>query len=102
MFLHLPAQIRFAASVARMAFEAQIIIPIRTLGMMGVVPAAPAENRRMVLEKVKAFQSSTQAAAQLAAAGKPMEAVMTGAMAPYRRATASNYKRLTRPPKSSR
>ncbi|NVK16136.1 MAG: antibiotic ABC transporter [Rhodobacteraceae bacterium] len=80
-----------------MAFEAQVIISIRTLGIIGVLPAAPDETTRMVLEKVRAFQSGTCAAAQLAAAGKPAQAVFAGAVAPYRRTTASNYTRLTRP-----
>lgn len=96
MFWSFPAQMRFVTSMARMGFEAQTVIALRTLGLMGMLPAAPGENTRMVAEKMKAFQTSVNRAAQLAAAGQPAQAVLAGAWAPYSRATATNYKRLTR------
>ncbi|MGR3762304.1 antibiotic ABC transporter (plasmid) [Roseobacteraceae bacterium NS-SX3] len=100
MYWSIPAQMRFASGMVRMAFEAQAVIALRTLGVMGMLPAAPGENTRMVAEKVKAFQTSANRAAQLAAAGQPAQAVLAGALAPYSRATASNYKRLIRRRKS--
>lgn len=57
-------------------FEAQTAIALRTLGLMGLLPAAPGENPRIVVEKVKAIQTSVNRAAELTAAGQPAQAIL--------------------------
>jgi hypothetical protein len=80
-----------------MMAEAQTVMAVRTLGLWGVLPASPGENRRMVAEKGPAFARAAVAAGLAAAAGKPPLAVAEAALAPIGRKTRANARRLTRP-----
>ncbi len=85
-----------AAQMTRLAVEAQMVIAFRMLGMAGVLPSAPSENRRMVAEKAKAFPRAGAAMAKAAAAGRPPEAVVSAGVKPLRQVTSSNVRRLSR------
>ena len=53
-----------------MMAEAQTVIALRTMGMMGVLPASPRENHTMLTEKGPAFVESAVAAGAAAMAGQ--------------------------------
>lgn len=76
--------------------EAQAVATIRTLGMMGVVPASPRENHAMLAEKGPAFARAAMAAGLAAAAGKMPLEVAEAALRPIGRQTRANMRRLTK------
>jgi hypothetical protein len=85
---------RMQAQVGLMITEAQAVIALRTLGVMGLWAVRPSENTRMVSEKPTAFIKSAQAAMAAAAGGKRPDQIVTAAVAPIRRRTSSNARRL--------
>ncbi|SNX72042.1 hypothetical protein SAMN05878503_11194 [Cereibacter ovatus] len=85
-----------------MVVEAQTVMTLRTLGMMGVLTPHPQENQRMVAEKGVAFAQSAQAAAMAAMQGKHPHEVAAAALQPIRRRTRVNAARLTRAAKKPR
>jgi uncharacterized protein YecT (DUF1311 family) len=80
-----------------LAVQAQAVIGLRTLGMMGVLAASPRERRTMVAEKGPAFARAALAAGTAAAQGKGPDAVVAAAVRPLKRRTGANVRRLTRP-----
>lgn len=80
-----------------MMAEAQTVIAIRTLGMMGAIPSSPGERGVMVAEKGKAFAQAALAAGAAAASGKMPLEVAEAALRPIGRTTRANMRRLTRP-----
>lgn len=74
--------------------EAQMVIGMRMLGMMGMWRVTPSETARMSSEKVAAVGQSAVAASQAALAGKPPAAIADLALKPIARRTRSNVKRL--------
>ncbi|WP_134681193.1 antibiotic ABC transporter [Paracoccus ravus] len=82
--------------MARMAWESQIVIAMRTAGMMGLLPQDKAEPSRMVTEKADAANEAMFAALAAAGRGERADKVMAAALRPYRRRTKANVKRLSR------
>ncbi len=92
-----PAQmISLSLKTGMMLAEAQMVIGMRMLGMIGVWRVTPSENARMSSEKVSALGQSAVAASQAALAGKPPALIAEAALKPIRRRTAANVKRLAR------
>ena len=82
--------------MAQMALEAQMVIVLRTAGMMGVMRQDLAEPQRMVLEKADAASEAMHAALRAASRGERADRVMAAALRPYRRRTRANVRRLSR------
>ena len=80
-----------------MMAEAQMVIGLRVMGMWGVLPASPRENRTMVAEKGPAFAKAAVAAGRAAALGKGPFEIAEAALKPIGRQTRSNVRRLTKP-----
>ena len=80
----------------QMAWEAQMVIALRTAGMLGVLRQDIAEPHRMVLEKADAASEAMHAALRAASRGEGAEKVMAAALRPYRRRTRANVRRLSR------
>lgn len=77
-----------------MLMEAQAVIAMRMLGMMGMWRVTPSETARMSTEKVAAVGRSAVAAQQAALTGKPPAVIADLALKPIARRTRSNVKRL--------
>ena len=82
--------------MAQMALEAQMVIVLRTAGMMGAMRQDLAEPQRMVLEKADAASEAMHAALRAASRGERADRVMAAALRPYRRRTRANMRRLSR------
>ena len=82
--------------MAHMAFEAQMVIALRTAGLMGVLDQDVAEPQRMVMEKADAATEALHAALRAAGRGERADRVMAAALRPYRRRTRANMRRLSR------
>ena len=82
--------------MVHMAWEAQMVIALRTAGMMGVLRQDLSEPHRMVLEKADAASEAMHAALRAASRGEGAEKVMAAALRPYRRRTRANMRRLSR------
>jgi pseudouridine-5'-phosphate glycosidase len=78
-----------------MAYEAQVTITLRMLGMAGLWHTAPGENQRMMQEKTEAMQQSAIAATQAVLRGKSSVGIAQAALNPVRKRTQANAKRLT-------
>ena len=76
--------------------EAQAVIAMRVLGMVGAWPVPKSENRRMVSEKVHAVTKGITDASYAALRGSSPEAITAAALKPVRRATRGNARRLSR------
>lgn len=81
--------------MARLGWDAQMVIALRTAGMMGFVPQDAAEPSRMVQEKADAASEAMQAALRAASRGERADRVMAAAIRPYRRRTRANVRRLS-------
>ncbi|KGJ04549.1 antibiotic ABC transporter [Paracoccus versutus] len=81
--------------MARMAWESQMVIALRTAGMMGLVRQDAAEPQRMVVEKADAASEALQAALRAAGRGERADRVMAAALRPYRKRTRANVRRLS-------
>lgn len=79
-----------------LGLEAQMVILYRMLGMGGLWAVTSSENTRMVNEKPAAFAASASAAVQAAASGRRPDEVVNAAVKPLRRATSSNFRRLSK------
>ena len=77
-----------------MMMEAQAVISMRLLGMAGLWPVTPQENKRMVSEKLDAVVKATTAAGRATMNGGTPDEITAAAIAPVRRATRANSKRL--------
>lgn len=82
--------------MAQMTFEAQMVIALRTAGMMGIVNQDAQEPQRMLVEKADAASEAMQAAIRAAGRGQRADQVMAAALKPYRRRTKANVRRLSR------
>jgi hypothetical protein len=83
--------------MGQMMLESQIVISLRLMGMAGVLPVADGEHRRMVDEKTSAMQEAGFAASRAFLTGAAMPAIAMAAMAPVRRRTKANVRRLMKP-----
>ena len=87
---------RTGAAFWSMATEAQTVIALRTLGMMGAWNTPSSENHRMVAEKTEAFSQAAAAAAGALMRGARPDQVAEAAMRPLQRKTRANVARLTK------
>ena len=85
-------QITFVA----LAAEAQTVITLRTLAMMGLWNAAKDEDQRMVTEKTDALAKSATATARAVTRGARPDQIALAAMRPLRHKTKPNAARLTK------
>ena len=92
---------RYPFDLWALMVQAQTVIALRTLGMMGVLSAAPRENQTMVAEKGPAFAEAALAAGAAAMMGQNPVKVMQAAIRPLRKRTGANVRRLTRPKRGS-
>ncbi|KPP83764.1 MAG: Conserved hypothetical phage protein (DUF2376) [Rhodobacteraceae bacterium HLUCCA08] len=76
--------------------EAQAVIALRMMGMAGVWTLPPAERQRMVAEKVWAATRSLTDTHKALLRGAAAPAVLAAAIAPVRRKTRSNARRLAK------
>lgn len=82
-------------STAQMAVSAATVIQLRTMQMsLGIMK--PEEATRMLLEKPSAFMRATEMSARALAANRGLAAATLAGMAPIRRTTQANAKRLGR------
>lgn len=82
--------------MTHMVWESQMVIALRTAGMMGVLRQDAEEPQRMVIEKANAATEAMHAALRAAGRGERADKVMAAALRPYRRRTKANVKRLSR------
>ncbi len=87
---------RPAVEAGMMLAEAQLVISLRMAGMAGFWPMPPEETFRMVAEKVAASHASVQAAMVAGISGASVGQVASAAIAPYRKQTRANARRLTK------
>jgi hypothetical protein len=79
-----------------MLAEAQMVIGMRMLGMLGLWRVRPSETTRMSSEKIAAMGEAALASSRAMLAGKPPALIADAALKPIRRKTASNARRLAR------
>jgi hypothetical protein len=92
-----PAEvIRLSIQTSLMLAEAQMVIGMRMMGMMGLWRVLPSENRRMSSEKLSAVGEVAIATSHALLTGKHPAHVAEAALKPIRRRTSSNVKRLAR------
>lgn len=80
---------------SQMLAEAGMIVSMRMFGLAGMWRVPPAENMRMVSEKVDAAMQGAAAASRATARGATPAAIAEAALKPMRKRTAANRKRLT-------
>ena len=80
----------------RFALEAQSVIALRTLGIIGVLPAHHGENERMVAEKLPALIKANAAAGRAAMSGKRPDQILSAWQSPLSRRMRANRRRLLR------
>lgn len=96
-FLPHPTQLmKLSIQSGLILVEAQMVIGMRLLGMMGLWRVTASEPHRMVSEKVVAASESLAAAGRATLRGQAPAAVAAAAMKPIRRRTSANAKRLAR------
>lgn len=86
----------FSTTYWSLVAEANTVIALRTLGMMGLWNTAPNENNRMVAEKTEAFAQSAKAAGRAVARGARPDQIAIAGMKPLRGKTRPNVARLTK------
>jgi hypothetical protein len=74
--------------------EAQTVIGLRLAGLAGIWPMGRAETEQMVCEKLEAGLDAGNAALRAGMAGASPSDVVMAAMAPVRKKTRANAKRL--------
>jgi hypothetical protein len=93
----LPDPIAYFANtvqVAHMMAEAQMVIGMRLMGMAGIWSVPPAEDARMVSEKMHAVTRSATDAGHAMMRGETPDKITAAAIKPLRQKTRANAKRL--------
>ena len=90
------AMISLSIQSAMMLAEAQMVIGMRMMGMMGLWRVSASENQRMVDEKIHASVKGATDAGRAMMAGRPLADVAHAALKPVRKATKSNVTRLAK------
>lgn len=88
--------IKLWSDLTRIGIESNMVIGLRTAGMMGLVQTPKGETGRMIVEKQQAAYSAFRAMTRAAMQGRTAESIMEAGLQPYRRRTTSNAKRLAR------
>lgn len=92
-----PAQmIGLSLATNLMLAEAQLVVGMRVLGMLGLWRVLPSETALMSSEKVSALGEAALAASTALLAGKPAALIAEAALKPIRRRTSANARRLSR------
>jgi hypothetical protein len=92
-----PAQmISLSIKTGLMLTEAQMVIGMRMMGMMGLWRVQPSEKARMSSEKMSAVTEAAMATSQAIMTGKSPSFIAEAALKPIARRTSSNVKRLAR------
>ncbi|SMO99959.1 hypothetical protein SAMN06265221_1534 [Paracoccus laeviglucosivorans] len=86
--------VRVAVNTTIMLSQAQTVIALRMMGMAGFWSVTPAENTRMVQEKLRAGLQAGMAVQHAMLTGKTPVEVAEAALRPVARVTASNSRRL--------
>lgn len=81
---------------ARIGLEANSIVAMRMLGMMGLWKVRDTEVVRMVVEKPAAFAEAWMAGFSAAVSGAAPDGILSASLKPIGRATKSNHRRLSR------
>ena len=95
-FMQMQAPFLLWQQMVHVAWESQVVIALRTAGMLGILRQDAAEPQRMVIEKADAATEAMHAAIRAAGRGARADRVMAAALRPYRRRTKANVKRLSR------
>ena len=90
------ALMRSSTSLAMLAWETQMVIAMRLMGMAGLWSVVPSENDRMVSEKGPAFLEAAQSASRAAIAGCRPDQVVVAWARPLRQRTRANARRLSK------
>ena len=85
-----------ASTFWTLAAEAQTVIALRTLGLMGLWNTGAAETERMVTEKTEAFAQAAQASVAALVRGERPDQVAMAGMKPLQRKTQQNVARLSK------
>ncbi len=83
-----------ALQVGYLMAEANAVIGIRMMGMAGVWSVTPAEDGRMISEKVYAMTKATTDATKVAICGGTADQIASAAIKPIRKKTRANARRL--------
>lgn len=83
-----------AMQIGYLMAEAQAVIAMRMMGMMGVWSVTPTEDGRMISEKVYAMTKASTDAARVAMTGGTADQIAAAAIKPIRRKTRANARRL--------
>ena len=87
---------RTNGAINSLATEAQTVITLRVLGMMGLWNTGRDENKRMLSEKTDAFAKSAIASTAAIARGARPEQITLAGIKPLRQKTRPNVARLTK------
>ena len=90
------AVFRTGMDMLTMVTEAQQVIAMRMLGMAGLWSVTSSESSRMVSEKLPALNAAGQAAMTAAAFGRRPDQIAAAWLAPVKKRTGANHKRLVR------
>ena len=82
--------------LARISLESQMVIGLRTAGMIGLIDNPKGETTRMIVEKQQAAMSSLRGATRAAMQGKDPGRIISAALRPYGSRTHANARRLMR------
>lgn len=77
-----------------MLAEAQMVIGMRMMGMMGLWRVTPSENARMSSEKVEALGEAVLASSRALLSGRSPAHIAGAVLKPVSRRTRANVKRL--------
>lgn len=97
LFLKHNTPVHYWANAMQLGYlmaEAQAVIAMRMMGMAGVWSVTPAEDGRMISEKVYAMTKATTDATKAAMNGGTVDEIAAAAIKPIRRKTRANAKRL--------
>lgn len=97
MVFPFPADLfRLTLETSVMALQAQQVVAMRTLGLMGAWRTRDGETTRMMTEKLDALSEATLGMGKaLAQAQSPLD-VAEAALAPYAKRTSANHRTLSR------
>lgn len=87
---------RSGIQLSALAWEAQMVVSMRMMGMAGLWSVTPSENHVMTAEKPEAFAKAASAAGKAAIAGKRSDEILNAWTRTLRRQTGSNMRRLAK------
>jgi hypothetical protein len=90
------AAMQNAIQLGLMITEAQSVVAMRIMGMAGIWSVTPAENARMISEKLSVVTRASTDATRAMIRGQGPEAVTAAAIKPLRQKTRANAKRLAK------